>query len=95
MQLQQLVLLFTFLGSLGFTIANTGSPRINHNMRNLALKCIIFREKKYPKILHYIQAKYKLYYEKAMATISDGVGEYEKLKEEEKILIDFMFSMLL
>jgi signal recognition particle subunit SEC65 len=65
----------------------------NHGIRNLGFKIIIFKEKKYPKLVDYIKNRYQIYYEKTIATISESVSEYENLSYEEKIIIDFILSI--
>ena len=91
MQLFNLVLLFTLFQAI---FASNSSRRINynHSLRNLGLKVVILKEKEYPKLMQFIRKKYKLYYEKAIATIGEGIIEYEKLSYEDKEIIDLIIS---
>jgi hypothetical protein len=93
MQFFNLLLLFNLFQVI---IGSNSSPRMNYNhgLRNLGFKVVIFKEKKYPKITEYIKRKYKIYYEKAMASITEGVIEYENLSYEDKEMIDIMISTL-
>jgi len=77
------------------TIICTSSSQMkyNHNFRNLGLKFIIFKRKKYPILIDYIKEKNKIYYEKLVAFIGEGVTEYENLAYEDKIIIDFILSI--
>jgi hypothetical protein len=77
------------------TIMCTSSSQMkcNHNFRNLGLKFIIFKKKKYPMLIDYINTKNQIYYEKLVAFISERVSEYENLAYEDKIMIDFILSI--
>ena len=93
MKIFNLVLLFNLFQVL---IASNSSPRMNYNhgIRNLGFKVVIFKEKKYPRIIEYIKGKYQIYYEKTIASIAEGLIEYENLKYEDKEIIDLMISIL-
>jgi signal recognition particle subunit SEC65 len=86
-----LILLFSLFQGL---IASNNSPRMNYNhgIRNFGFKVVIFKEKKYPRLVEYIKQKYKIYYNKSMATIGESIIEYENLSHEEKELIDLILS---
>jgi len=88
-----LVLLFTLFHGL---FASNNSPRMNysHSIRNLGFKVVIFKEKKYPKLVELIKNKYQIYYDKSMATIGESIIEYEKLTPEEKDFIDLILSTI-
>jgi hypothetical protein len=87
--------LFYFFVTFQRTFANSAKMNYNHNVRNLSFKFIIFKEKKYPKILNIINNKSKIYYDKAISFVNDQFNYYENLSPEEKHIIEFMFSMLL
>jgi len=76
-----------------FVYSSSSQMDYNHGIRNLGFKIIIFKEKKYPKLVDYIKNRYQIYYEKAIATISESVSEYENLSYEEKLIIDFILSI--
>lgn len=86
-----LILLFSLFQGL---IASNNSPRMNYNhgIRNLGFKIVIFKEKKYPRLVEFIKNKYKIYYDKTIATIGESVMEYENLSYEEKEFIELMLS---
>ena len=88
-----LILLFTLFQSL---IASNSSPKMNynHSIRNLGFKAIILKEKKYPRLVEYIKDKYKIYYNKSLATIGETIIEYENLSYEEKEFIDLIISTI-
>lgn len=89
----QLILLFTLFQCL---FASNNSPRMNYNhgIRNLSYKVIIFKEKKYPKLVEFIKNKYKMYYDKSIVTIGESIIEYENLSHEEKEIIDLLISTI-
>jgi ribonucleotide reductase beta subunit family protein with ferritin-like domain len=66
----------------------------NNKLKKIGFKVIIFREKKYPKMLNYIKQQYKIYYDKSMIAISNGINEYENLPYEEKAVVDFIMSII-
>jgi len=67
----------------------------NHNIRNLSYKVIIFKEKKYPKLLDYIKSEYRKVYNKTICAVNDQINNYESLSPEDKRLLEFMFSLIL
>ena len=91
MQLFNLVLLFNLFQAF---IAMNAALQINYNhrLRNLGLKAVILKHKELPKLVSSIKYKYKLFYEKVIATIAEGMIEYEKLTYEEKEIIDKFIS---
>jgi len=91
MQFFNLLLLFNLFRVI---IASNSSPRMKyeHGIRNLGFKVIIFKEKKYPRITNFIKDKYQIIYEKFIASIAEGVVEYDNLSIDEKEMIDLMIS---
>lgn len=65
------------------------------NLRNASFKIIIFKEKKIPKIVNYLKNKYNYYYDKTIIKIYEGINTYDNLSEEDKMILDFMFSLLI
>jgi hypothetical protein len=86
-----LILLFSLFQGL---IASNNSPRMNYNhgIRNFGFKVVIFKEKKYPMLVEFIKNKYKIYYDKTIATIGETIIEYESLSYEEKEIIELLLS---
>lgn len=72
-----------------------GSNNSSIKLRNVSLKFIIFKEKKIPKMVKYLKNKYDYYYDKTIINICENVNKYENLSEEDKILLDFMFSLII
>jgi len=87
MQVFNLIILFTLFQSL---LASTCSPRI----QRVRFRAIIFKEKKYPRIVEYVKNKYQIYFEKALVYIGEAATEYENLSYEEKEIIDLMISTI-
>jgi hypothetical protein len=94
MQLFNIVLLFSLLQAV---IASNSIRQINYNhgLRNLKFKFVILKDKEYPKLIKYIKNKYKLFYEKAIATIGEGMMEYENLSYEDKEIIDLLIATMI
>lgn len=89
-----LILLFSMFNLI---LSSSSSPnwRNNHRIRNMSLKVIIFKEKKAPKLLNYFNEQYQKIYDKALVTIVDSINEYENLSNDDKYLIDFVFSIFI
>ena len=94
MNFMNLIVLFT-LFSMTMSALSGPSKWNNHKIRNTSFKLIIFKEKKVPKLLHYIKKKYDNYYNKVLVTISDNITEYENLSSDDKQLIDFILSLII
>jgi len=94
MQIFNLALLFTLFQEV-LTSKTYARINYNHCIRNLGFKVVIFKKKRYPLMKEYIKYKYKVYNEKIMASITEGVTEYENLSDEEKKILDLMISSVL
>jgi len=77
--------------------SNSFKNNFNNNIviRNASFKAIIFKEKKIPKIINYFKNKYQIFYNKAIIKIYEGANEYENLSDEDKQLLDFIFSLVI
>ena len=89
-----IVILFSIFNVI-LASSNAPSWRNSHRIRNISFKFVIFKEKKMPKLLGYINNKYQTIYEKTLVMVAEGVAEYENLSYEDKELIDFIFSTLI
>jgi hypothetical protein len=76
-------------------LANNHKMNYPHNIRNVGLRFIVFKEKTYPKMLQIINRQYKIYYDKTIYFMNDQYKNYENLSPEDKHLVEFMFSLLL
>lgn len=65
----------------------------NIRIRNTGLRMIIFKEKKFPKILEKLRNLYELCYIKTLASVSEGICEYNNLSEEERTLIETIIAL--
>jgi hypothetical protein len=91
-----ILVLVSLLNIINLSYASmNGSNNISIKLRNASLKFIIFKEKKIPKIIKYLKKKYDYYYDKTIIKIYENVNKYENLSEEDKILLDFMFSLII
>lgn len=78
-----------------FTFASS-SCNINYRYgQKLKIKFIIFKEKKYPKLINDVKTSCKLYYEKSIGIMSDYMNEYDKISDEDKAIIEFIISTIL
>jgi hypothetical protein len=92
----QYILLLNLLNLFSYINASSSSSNMNfHGLRKLGFKYIIFKKKEYPKMLDSLRNQYQIYYEKSIGIISDCMCEYDKLSNEDKIIIDFIISNLL
>jgi len=89
-----------YLSLLGFYIINTTiscslltKSIYGNGIRTMGYKMIIYKEKKYPKLVELVKTKYNACYEKTIAAISDCMNDYDNLSYEEKIIVDFMLSI--
>jgi uncharacterized protein YpiB (UPF0302 family) len=60
----------------------------------MSFKFIIFKEKKAPRLLNYFSSEYQKVYDKLFISIADGIIKYENLSDEDKYIVDFVFSTL-
>jgi hypothetical protein len=60
----------------------------------MSFKFVIFKEKSAPKLLNYFSREYKKVYDKLFISVADGIIKYENLSDEDKYIIDFIFSTL-
>lgn len=96
MNIIQYILLANLINLFSFIFASSSSSNMNfHNMKKLGFKFIIFKKKEYPKIVNNLKNQIQIYYEKSIGILSECLCEYDKLSNEDKIIIDFIFSNLL
>jgi hypothetical protein len=89
-------ILFALLNIINLSHASINrSNNSSIKLRNASLKFIIFKEKEIPKMIKYLKNKYDYYYDKTIIKIYENVNKYENLSEEDKILLDFMFSLII
>ena len=93
MQVINFVLLFTLFQAI-FASKFFSQMNYKHGIRNFKFKAVIFKDKRYPKLLNFIKQKYKFYYEVSMGKIGETIIEYENLSYEEKEMIDLMISSI-
>lgn len=66
---------------------------MNMQMRNIALRCVVVKQKKIPILINKFKKFYKLCYDKTIKTMSEGVINYNQLSEEEKTIIEAVISL--
>lgn len=67
-----------------------GSP----NLRNTALRVIVFKEKKAPRILQRLKLFYNACCDKSIACMGEGMNEYNNtFTEEQKLIIETIISL--
>lgn len=62
----------------------------NIRIRNTGLRMVIFKEKKFPKILEKFRNLYELCYIKSLACVSEGVNN---LSEDDRMLIETIVAL--
>ena len=85
-------LLLTFINS-GFTIILYNNQNFNHNLNRLALRYVIFREKKFAKIIKTIRNNLDIYHNKSIVCVAQGIISYNDLSEDEKTLVEAVISL--
>ena len=79
---------------LNFSISmNNNNNNYGVRIRNTCLRLIVFNDKKYVKIFKEINKVYNIYYNKSFGFIAKSAAEYNELSEEEKIIIETLFSL--
>lgn len=79
---------YSFISAAYYNVNN------NNNIRNLGLRLIILKEKKYPKLLNSVKKKYKICYNKSMSNLCELINEYENLPDQDKTIIEFILSSI-
>ena len=89
-------LLLTFINS-GFTMILYNNQKFNqnfnHNLNRLALRCVIFKEKKLIKIMKNLKNNLDIYHNKSIVCVAEGIISYNDLSEDEKTLIEAVISL--
>jgi len=89
-------LLLTFINS-GFTMILYNNQNLNqnfnHNLNRLALRYVIFKEKKVAKILRLLKHKFDIYHNKSIVSVAEGIIAFQELSEDEKTLIEVVISL--
>lgn len=67
----------------------------NNSLRKITFKLIILKKKTLPKLVDKIKDYCTNCYNKSLVSISEGIHEYNKLTEEEKLILDFVISSIL
>jgi hypothetical protein len=61
------------------------------NIRNYSLRFLVLKNSK---LIKYVKNKYKIYHDKTVSIIGESIIEYEKLPYEDKVIIDFIASLV-
>jgi len=90
-----IVILFLLLNLInsGLSMVLYNYQNFNHNLNRLALRYVIFKEKKVAKIFKNIIATIELYHNKSIASVGEGLLSYNELSEDEKTLIETLISL--
>ena len=62
-------------------------------MNKLALRYIVFKEKRMGKLIKNIVNKLEIYHNKSIVSVADGIMSYNELSENEKTLIETVISL--
>jgi hypothetical protein len=65
----------------------------NHNLNRLALRYVIFKEKKFAKIIKTVCKNLDIYHNKSIVCVAQGIISYNDLSEDEKTLIETVISL--
>ena len=68
---------------------------VKNIIRNKTLRYMIFKEKKIIYMLKYFKKQTQLYYNKTIVSISEGIEKYNNLSDEDKIIVDTIYSLIL
>ena len=82
------ILLINFLNSVSSITSNCGN-----RFKNSYLKLILLSDKRNIKIFKDFKNFYKICYNKSIATIGEGVRDYNTLSEEEKTILETIISL--
>ena len=80
-----------------FLMSVVTSMDINYNrykLKNYGLRILVFKKKSGPKILNALKKFYDKCYEKSVASIAEGMNDYNNnFTEEEKLIIETLISL--
>jgi hypothetical protein len=85
-----LVIIFNVVTS---SSLNNNFNNFNNNLKNTYLRLFIFGDKNNYLIFKNFNKLKRLYYNKAMVSLSDGITNYNTLSEEDKIIIETILSL--
>jgi hypothetical protein len=69
------------------------NQNLNHNLNRLALRYVIFKEKKVAKIIKTILRNFEIYHNKSIVSVAEGVASFNDLSEDEKLLFETIISL--
>lgn len=75
---------------------NTKASTMNNNgiiIKNKILKVILLGNKRNMQLFKEVKNFYKICYNKSIDTIIQGVSDYNNLSEDEKLIIETIFSL--
>ena len=90
-----IIICFLLLSSInaGFSMILYNYQNFNHNLNRLALRYVIFKEKKVAKILKNILHTIEIYHNKSIVSVAEGVTSFNELSEDKKTLIETIISL--
>jgi ribonucleotide reductase beta subunit family protein with ferritin-like domain len=68
-------------------------PSCRNHIRNTTFRLIIFKEKKFPKLIRPINNLYEKYYIATIIKISDAIEFYNTLSDDERIILDTILAL--
>ena len=87
----------TIIIILSILMSVVASMDINYNrykLKNYGLRFLVLKKKRAPKILNALKNFYDKCYEKSIASIGEGMNDYNNnFTEEEKIIIETILSL--
>ena len=89
------IVIFTSLNIIYFVLSNAINHkyRLNLDLNKLALRYIVFKEKRMGKLIKNIVNKLEIYHNKSIVSVADGIMSYNELSENEKTLIETVISL--
>jgi len=88
-----LVIIFNVVTSSSLNNNYNNFNNFNNNLKSTYLRLFIFGDKNNYLIFKNFNKLKRLYYNKAMVSLSDGITNYNTLSEEDKIIIETILSL--
>jgi len=76
-----------------FNLASFQMTNNYNKFRNLNLRFLVFGDKKIIKALRYVKKTSNQYYNKSIASIEEGVINYNYLSEDDQTIIELVLSL--
>ena len=90
-----IIIFFPFFYFINIALSNSinSNFNLNYNINRLALRCVIFKEKKITKALKNFANLLKIYHNKSIVSVAEGIVTYNELSEDDKTIIETIISL--